>query len=115
MRPSKRWLKTAEVYKHFSRAATETGFVCDFSEQAALEMFVFESQGKGRVARDNGFAIGKKWLDVTLASWLDDLNASPPMLRAFELYGDPEIPNWWLDKVIPQRIRERDMDWQNWA
>lgn len=102
MKISKRWRKIAEVYRHFAKGATETGFVCDFSENAAYEMYVFESQGRGRPKPDNGFAIGKKWLDVTVAMWLEDLKAVPPLLHALELYSDPALPNWWLNKVMGQ-------------
>lgn len=102
MKISKRWRKIAEVYKHFAKGATRTGFVCDFSENAAREMYIFESQGRGRIKPDNGFAIGKKWLDVTVAMWREDLKANPPMLYAAELYSDPNLPDWWLDNVVGQ-------------
>lgn len=108
-RPTKNWWRMAEIYRHFAKTAEKTGFVCDFSDEAALQMFIAETYGGGRaeIKPNNGFAIGKKWMDVTVAEWLESLNGfgRDRVLNAYELYADPTYPHWWLDKVIPERLQ----------
>ena len=72
-KPSNRWRRKADVYRRFAAVAERTGFVCDFSESAARAMFTRESTGRGDVSPDNGYAIGKSWLDVQLAMWREDI------------------------------------------
>lgn len=117
-RPTKNWLRMAELYRYFARTTVETGFVCDFSERAALQMFLVETYGAGLVKRtlgddmdikpDNGFNIGKKWMGVTVENWLESLNGTGrnKVLCAWELYADPNYPHWWLNMVIPERLQE---------
>lgn len=84
MRPSRKWYKKAQEYKkcalsfytegvmarHRSLGEPITECPYDFSEKAAVEMYLFESAGIGNVSIDifnnkiNGYAIGKKWYDV---------------------------------------------------
>ncbi len=86
MRPSKKWMKKAELYKtraiayfeeanlarHHSLGEPIVPCPYDFSEKAALDMFIYESTGIGDVGIDifngklNGYAIGKKWMDVEI-------------------------------------------------
>lgn len=60
MKPSRKWRRIAEIYKRF---ATEDGL--DFSDNAAEEMYLFESTGNGDlrvglfVGKSNGYAVGK--------------------------------------------------------
>jgi hypothetical protein len=69
--PSKQWKKMAEIYEVF---ADDWKHVCDFSDDAAMEMYTFESRGIGNVSvaskRNNGlyngFAVGKHWMDATI-------------------------------------------------
>ena len=83
---TRRWNEKSEKYKNKAiefyeegnqarhRSLGEPLLPCpyDFSKKAALEMFIFESTGKGNIAMDvfkgtvNGYAIGKKWLDVEI-------------------------------------------------
>lgn len=90
----------AEVYRHFAK---QTRCPLDFSEEAAREMYESETHGKGSPSERNGYAIGKRWMDVTLANWLEDLGT--PLLLSWELYLDPNYPRWWLDRVLPERFR----------
>lgn len=87
MKPSKKWYKKAQLYKkhalnifnegmmarHRSLGEPITECYYDFSEKAALEMYLFESSGIGNVSIDifnskiNGYAVGKKWYDVEIS------------------------------------------------
>ncbi len=69
----------------------------DFTEDALFDLYVYESTGQGVVKPDNGYANGKKWMDVAVAQWKEDLWRT---LWPWELYEDPDLPDWWLDKVL---------------
>jgi hypothetical protein len=69
----------------------------DFSDDALYDLYIYESTGKGRVLANNGFANGKKWMDVAVAQWREDMWT---ILHPTELYDDPNLPHWWLDKVF---------------
>jgi hypothetical protein len=69
----------------------------DFSDDALFDLYIYESTGQGVVRPDNGFANGKKWMDVAVAQWREDLWRT---LIPFELYGDTTFPHWWLDRVL---------------
>lgn len=105
---TRKWKRIAmEVYKPFAMRA---GFITsDFSDESAVALFEFESFGTGSILQNNGFAQGKRLVDITVAMWIEDMYShgldTPPMLFASELYSDPNLPNWWLDKVIPMDRR----------
>lgn len=69
----------------------------DFSDAAAEEMFVWESTGKGALGKGlfggegpfNGYAVGKRYLDVMLALWKEDIRGG--LLFPSELYKDPDL------------------------
>jgi len=86
----------SEIYQRFGKQSELTGFICDYSEEAAKEMFLRESQGKGTVKSDNGYALGKKWMDVTITLWKEDIREG--LLTRIEL--EDEFPLWFLDKVL---------------
>lgn len=68
-------------------------------------MFSFESTGQPKFAyferrsngKYNGYAVGKHWMDATIAMWREDIDSG--LLNRQELYDDPNIPNWFLDKI----------------
>ena len=77
----------------------------DYSEKAAIEMFLFESQGTGNLELGlfdctNGYANGKRWMDVTVAMWQEDIAAG--LLYLDELYNESSLRpfHWWLDKIF---------------
>jgi hypothetical protein len=81
----------------------------DFSEQSALEAFLYESSGRGPLTsgpydrqpngKFNGYAVGKHNMDVTIGVWTKDIQDG--ILFKFELYEQLEEQyHWWLDKVI---------------
>ena len=98
-KPTRRWLKKAELYKHF---ANGTG---DFSEKSAQEMFDYESTGKGDLGSKiftssilNGYAYGKWLLDITVSMWKQGIKDGT--LTLMELYQDKNYPYWWLNEVF---------------
>ncbi len=100
MKISARWWKMAEVYRRFADPD------CDFSREAAEEMFRFESEGVGSLkvslfgdpARlPNGYAVGKHWMDATVKMWIEGLAEGTLWVK--ELYD--AYPHWWLDRVLP--------------
>lgn len=70
----------------------------DFSDDSLFDLYLFESQGKGTIKPDNGYAHGKKWLNVNIAMWKEDIVRGN--LFKSELYEDPNLPHWWLDMVL---------------
>ena len=70
----------------------------DFSEDMLYEHYEHESRGQGVCSPKNGFYHGKKWMDVSVASWREDIRLGT--LLIFELYRDDTFPHWWLDKVF---------------
>jgi hypothetical protein len=83
----------AEIYKRFAVGHPHA----DFGESAALAMFAHESTGAPLPdPRTNGYALGKKWMDVTIAGWKDEI---PQMgLLVSELLADG-YPEWFLRRV----------------
>ena len=65
----------AKIYKQFAPKDYEL----DWSKEAAEEMFKYESTGKGNLEMNpfstnmiNGYALGKKHLDLRIKSWQED-------------------------------------------
>lgn len=92
VKPSKAWLKMAELYRRFARPWEH---ICDFSDKAALEMYLFESTGKGQISPENGFAAGKHWMDARIKEWRRDI--AKRYTFKYELYDS--YPKWFLDKI----------------
>lgn len=72
---TKRWWAKAAVYRAAYRLVHPQA-QADFSDEAAQAMFDYESSGAGRPDGifqhgDNGYALGKKALDLMLAEWRD--------------------------------------------
>ena len=97
----------ADMYKLFTM---DQESIYDYSEEAALEMYLYESTGKPKIIYSqkrenglhNGYAVGKHWMDVTIAMWLEDIDSSEEMkfVVLFELFSDPNLPTWFLKKVL---------------
>jgi len=83
------------MYKYFSR---DWKHCLDYSEQSMLELYLSESYGDVICNPNNGYHVGKKWCNVTIKMWKDDLKSG--ILFRQELYNDPELPDWFLDKVL---------------
>ncbi len=70
-------------------------------------MYLFETQGKGDLSfglfsgkKPNGFAVGKRWMNVSIAMWQEDIRLG--RLWIWELERD--YPLWFLDKFL--RVRQ---------
>ena len=83
------------IYRVFARDFQSS---LDFSEDMLYEMYEYESRGSGTCSQKNGYFHGKKWMDVTVAMWVEDLRLGN--LFSFELYEDDKFPGWWLDRVL---------------
>lgn len=91
------------IYRYFCGEGEQF----DFSEQSAIEQYLYETKGIGDLKINlfngkklNGYSIGKHWMDVTVKMWKEDLKTG--LLFKSELYNDPDFKefHWWLDKVI---------------
>jgi hypothetical protein len=84
-----------EVYRIFSK---DWEHLFDYSEDSMRELNLYESHGLGECKPNNGFYWGKKYMDVTVKMWREDIRDG--ILLKYELYEDEKYPNWWLDKVL---------------
>ena len=117
---SRAWRKISRVYRVFA-SEPPARYELDFSEQAALECFEWESSGlhKDKYSSNvftaqgtvNGFVLGKKLADQTVEMWRGNPSKPYPFcygdiqrgrLTVLELYEDPVFrQHWsWLDKVL---------------
>lgn len=70
---TKAFEQKAELYRYFAK-----DFNCDLSDKCLNEMFEYESTGNGDCSinvfngKPNGYAVGKKWLDVMISMWRKD-------------------------------------------
>lgn len=87
---SPKWWKKAEIYRKFADPDL------DFSQQAAEQMYLFESKGKRFDNPRNGYMSGKKWQDVTIENWRWSIENG--LLLPFELFE--EFPEDWVRNVL---------------
>lgn len=83
----------SKLYEHFGSDFRD---YLDFSEDALYEIYAHESEGK-KVSHTNGYYAGKRWLNVTVAMWKEDLWVT---LFPWELGTDPNYPRWFLESVF---------------
>jgi hypothetical protein len=79
----------AELYRRFSED------FLDFSESMLLEQFHNETYGD-IVSTTNGYSVGKKWLNVTVEMWKQDIEEG--LLFKWEIEED--FPEWWTRSVL---------------
>jgi hypothetical protein len=84
----------ADLYKVFSK---DWEHLHDYSDEMLIELYNSESYGT-KVSPRNGYALGKKWLNVTVGMWKEDIELGCLFVK--ELYDDPKFPHWWLDSVF---------------
>lgn len=69
----------------------------DFSEEAAIAMYKRENGTPlPQTEKVNGFALGKKWMEVTLAMWREDI---PDGLLFVRELLDDGYPEWFLKRT----------------
>lgn len=86
--------RMSEVYRIFSR---HWEHVLDFSDEALIELYNGESFGTP-VSGNNGYGVGKMYLNVHVKMWKEDIALG--LLFKRELYEDGLFPHWWLDSVF---------------
>jgi hypothetical protein len=86
--------RIAAIYKQFGEAWQGL----DFSDRALLDMFHNEAYGVSLDERRNGYYVGKQFAGVTIDMWKEDIARG--YLGRAELYADPRLPHWWLDRVL---------------
>jgi hypothetical protein len=84
----------SELYRHFGSPMASS---LDFSDEALISLYNAESYGTS-CSLNNGFAIGKKFLNLQVTAWQEMLREGT--LAKFELYEDPAFPHEWLDSVL---------------
>lgn len=84
----------ALIYRRFARDYHSI----DLSNDAEMDMYQYETFGIPLPKRDkpNGFELGKKWMDVTIAMWKEDIRDQ--QLFVFELLDDG-YPDWFLKRI----------------
>lgn len=83
-----------DIYRIF---ANDWKDCLNFSDEMLIELFNHESYGT-HVSNKNGFLWGKKWLNVNVTMWKEDIRRG--FLVKSELYEDERYPIWWLDNVL---------------
>jgi hypothetical protein len=73
----------------------------DFSDEALLSLYNHESYGT-RLSPNNGYAVGKQYLNLQVTMWREDLAAG--LIFKWELYDDERFPHWWLDSVLDNKL-----------
>ena len=98
---SNKWLEMAEIYKRF---AIKEYPHADFGDVAALMMYEHETYGKPieRTEKLNGFLLGKKWMDVTIAGWKEEIASRGLLVK--ELIDDG-YPEWFLERIGVMYLR----------
>ncbi len=94
MKVSNRFQKMSEIYRIFSNDWKDT---LDYSQEALVELYQAESLG-GVVSPNNGFSIGKMYLNLHVTMWKEDIAKGYFFKK--ELYDDPKFPHWWLDSIF---------------
>jgi len=121
MKMPKRFVRKCKIYKLFA----EEGL--DFSKEAMKELYLFETFGKGNIEiggfnqSNNGYAVGKRWCDLQVTTWLeecemfDDKGNEKSFYRGWynvinELYKDSTFKDfhWWLDSVFRNFLKSKN-------
>lgn len=95
---TKKFLRMSEIYRYFSK---DWKNILDFSNESLLELYNHESHGGLIKNKNNGFVYGKKWLNVHVSMWKDDIEQK--ILFKHELYEDKNLPHWWLDSIFNKK------------
>ena len=97
MKMSKKFVRMCDVYKIFAEGWKNH---LDFSDDAALAMYCYETHGVAiNEPYKNAYFVGKQWMDVNIKMWREDIQTG--ILTKHELYSDNTFPRWWLEKILP--------------
>jgi hypothetical protein len=86
--------RQGKVYEEFGREVCP-GF--DYSNEALIEFYEFESTGKPVSNERNGFALGKKWAGVAVDQWEQDIKNG--LLHISEIEKDYIGHDWFLKDI----------------
>ncbi|MDE2103357.1 MAG: hypothetical protein KGL39_39315 [Patescibacteria group bacterium] len=94
MKIGKKWVRMSEIYKRFAKEYPEA----DFSDEAAFAMYRHETFGypMPKSEKINGFELGKKWMDVTVAGWKEEIPQLGLLVSELQTDG---YPDWFLERV----------------
>lgn len=94
MKIGKKWRRMAEIYKRFAVDYPNV----DLSEEAAMAMYRHETFGDAMPETDiiNGYQLGKKWMDVTISMWKEDILQLSLLVKELQ---DDGFPDWFLERV----------------
>jgi hypothetical protein len=95
----KRYIVISDVYRRFAEDGFARGF--DFSDVARETCYQLETFGVGKRetifnTERNGYIIGKRLMDITIAMWKEDLRRGFLSIRELEMDW---YPSWVIDKV----------------
>jgi len=116
---SRKFRRQSEVYKMFGEG--------DFSDESLKEMYEYESNGVGDLKiggfsqTPNGYAVGKKNLNITVSMWMDTLRGR--VVDGYhvcygwanlitDLYCD-KFPKWWLGSVFKEFFKQKDEQYKS--
>jgi hypothetical protein len=94
---SKKFKRMSELYKVFS---SDWKDCLDYSDESLLELYNYESYGGEKPKSNNGYSHGKKWLNLHVEMWKEDIESG--LLFKKELYEDEKFPHWWLDSIFKE-------------
>ena len=111
-----------DVYEQFTEQDNSS---LDFSDEALLEMYIYESTGNGNVdsrhdeylktgRKVNGYAVGKKWMDVTFAMWKKEVDYYGWCFAIYQLmcFYD-KIPGWMVKLALDKHIKKTWLGYQD--
>ena len=84
----------AELYLRFGQSMSSS---LDFSNDALISLYNKESYGT-ELSANNGFAVGKQYLNLQVNMWREDLRRG--WIFKHELYSSGDYPTEWLDAVL---------------
>lgn len=107
------WRKKARLYKQFD---FHPEIPKDYSEQAAEQMFQYESTGKCNLSSTlfhhgnvNGYYYGKRWMDWQISAWREGIRQR--LFNKFELWEDlrARFPFSWIRSALDLHVSEQEL------
>lgn len=107
---SNKYKRMCGVYRLFG----ESGW--DYSESAREEQWQAETLGGGvkgfwRTGKVNGYAAGKKFMDITISGWIAEAREHGWLRKIIDLKRSGEFPVWFLKKVFRGLVEEKRRFW----
>lgn len=113
MKITDKFRRQSKVYKLFAEYEN-----LDFSDEALKELFEYESNGIGDCdienqhyrylkinKKINGYAIGKRNLNITVSMWLKNIDCGWGNLIT-DIYCS-KFPKWWIGSIFREFLKEK--------